>query len=132
MVRERLLERYPWLRKVPKDASEGLNSPLPPPPVLSWTDIMGHLLPVDGLDSDLDIEKGRDSQTTWHDVALSIGAEIVNDIRLSIHKDLGYTTSGGIARNKALAKLIASYKKPNSQVCIRKSNTSTGLLTRSR
>jgi len=60
-----------------------------------------------------------DEHTTWHDVALSIAAELMAKIRAEIHTKLGYTTSAGIARNKFLAKLTASYKKPKSQSVLR-------------
>jgi DNA polymerase eta len=112
MVRELLLERYPYLREVPQSAPHGLNSPLPSPPHITWTARLGHLLSATGLDE----APEDDSVTTWGDVALSIGAELVDDIRTRIREEVGYTTTGGIARNKALAKLVASYRKPNSQV----------------
>jgi len=56
---------------------------------------------------------------TWHDVALSIAAELMDKIRAEVHTQLGYTTSAGIARNKFLAKLTASYKKRDSQSILR-------------
>ncbi|PCH42673.1 DNA polymerase eta [Wolfiporia cocos MD-104 SS10] len=130
-VREDILRRYPYLAKVPPDAPDGPDSPLPPPPPISWEGL-GTVIPInpaspesaatEGCDSgahlthdgsqDIDI---NDDLTTWHDVALSIAAELMGKIRRDIHEKLGYTTSAGIARNKFLAKLTASYKKPNSQ-----------------
>lgn len=93
---------------------------------------------------DIDDSDGQENETddtlhvphSWHDVALSIGAEIMNEIRAQVRDRLGYTTSAGIARNKFLAKvraynyvasslpnnwsvdyqLSASFKKPNHQV----------------
>ncbi|KAF8623698.1 hypothetical protein AX17_007396 [Amanita inopinata Kibby_2008] len=62
---------------------------------------------------------GDEPTLTWHDVALSIAAELMGKARKDIHEKLGYTTSAGIARNKFLAKLSASYKKPNSQSILR-------------
>lgn len=113
-VRDMIFERWPSLRDIPPT---GPNTPLPEPPQIKWSEEHGHILSVSGLEEESGIGKGQDSPATWHDVALSIGGEIVNRIRLSILKDVRYTTSGGIARNKSLAKLVASYKKPNSQVC---------------
>ncbi|KAJ3557229.1 hypothetical protein NM688_g1585 [Phlebia brevispora] len=65
-----------------------------------------------------------DSPTTWHDIALSISAELMAKMRHEIYNELGYTMTAdlqGIARNKFLAKvgLTASYKKPNSQSILR-------------
>ncbi|KAG0705728.1 hypothetical protein DFH29DRAFT_799621 [Suillus ampliporus] len=118
-VREKLLERYPYLSQVPADAPNGTDSPLPPPPPINW-DGLGSVIPVspsegtDGASEHSNFE--ADGGMTWHDVALSIAAELMRKIREDIHSKLGYTTSAGIARNKFLAKLCASYKKPNSQV----------------
>ncbi|OBZ72407.1 N-acetyltransferase eso1 [Grifola frondosa] len=126
-IRETILERYPYLAQVPPDAPNGADSPLPPPPPISW-DGLGNIIPVhppaptensavhpamsDGVEGD-------DSLTTWHDVALSIAAELMAKIREDVRVKLGYTTSAGIARNKFLAKLTASYKKPMSQSILR-------------
>ncbi|KAG8774998.1 DNA-directed DNA polymerase eta rad30 [Serendipita sp. 397] len=63
----------------------------------------------------------QESPTTWHDIGLSIAAELLAKVRSEILQTLGYTTSAGIARNKFLAKLAASYKKPASQSVLRNS-----------
>ncbi|KIJ66644.1 hypothetical protein HYDPIDRAFT_149468 [Hydnomerulius pinastri MD-312] len=122
-VREILLERYPYLAQVPADAPEGLDSPLPPPPPIIW-DQLGALVPIAQVevaeeDQDQLLTFEDDHMTTWHDVALSIAAELMGRIREEVHKKLGYTTSAGISRNKFLAKLSASYKKPNTQTVLR-------------
>ncbi|KAF7972529.1 hypothetical protein HWV62_17826 [Athelia sp. TMB] len=118
-VRKIILERYPWLAEVPVDAPNGLDSPLPPPPPILW-DKLGAIIPinpsVESLDApersaspvdDLESEtrEGGDGNTTWHDVALSIAAELMEKIRAEVRNQLGYTTSAGIARNKFLAKI---------------------------
>ncbi|KAF9223455.1 DNA/RNA polymerase [Gyrodon lividus] len=118
-IRERLLERFPYLAQVPPDAPQGVDSPLPPPPTINWNQL-GTLIPIataEGNDEVFVFEDGH--MTTWHDVALSIAAELMDKIREDVHKNLGYTTSAGISRNKFLAKLSASYKKPNSQSILR-------------
>ncbi|KAF9507700.1 hypothetical protein BS47DRAFT_1333112 [Hydnum rufescens UP504] len=56
---------------------------------------------------------------TWHDIALCIGAELMLEMRKAVKERLGYTTSAGIARNKVLAKLVASYKKLDQQTILR-------------
>lgn len=45
----------------------------------------------DGLEDE--IRKGDDELTTWHDVALSIAAELMEKIRGEVRTQLGYTTS---------------------------------------
>lgn len=79
----------------------------------------------------------EEPELTWSDVALSIGAEIVMTCRNSVHEQLGYTCSAGIAPNKVrsdvpsfrnapdsrrsqmLAKLCSAWKKPNAQTILR-------------
>ncbi|KAJ1307425.1 hypothetical protein OPQ81_001527 [Rhizoctonia solani] len=64
-------------------------------------------------------EVGNDAPPTWHDVALSIAAELMRETRQATFEKLGYTLSAGIARNKMLAKLSASYRKPMAQSVLR-------------
>ncbi|KAH9029856.1 DNA/RNA polymerase [Lactarius pseudohatsudake] len=126
-VRAELLARYPYLSQVPADAPHGLDTALPPPPQMPLGK-HGILIPVDPLpeDSDSAHKAGEyvnadeeDEPRTWHDVALAIAAELMDKIRADVRTQLGYTTSAGIARNKFLAKLTASYKKRDSQSILR-------------
>ncbi|TBU55607.1 DNA/RNA polymerase [Dichomitus squalens] len=149
-VREELLRRYPHLASVPADAPNGMDTPLPPPPPVSWEN-KGTVVPVfprkerpeektdsspsgDAIEGEPNVEgdsktpepegeddavEQDDENTTWHDVALSIAAELMMRIREDIRTKLGYTTSAGLARNKFLAKLTASYKKPMNQTILR-------------
>jgi DNA polymerase eta len=105
-----LLERYPELRGPPpyEDPSERL--PRPPTTVLDWA--------ADAL-VETGLEDGEDKDPDWDDVCLVIGSEIVRDVRRTVWEELGYTCSAGVARNKLLAKLGSSYKKPNQQTVIR-------------
>ena len=49
---------------------------------------------------------------------LQVGCWIAHGIRMAVLDSLGYTLSAGIAHNKTIAKLAASYGKPNGQaVC---------------
>lgn len=128
-VRDELLRRYPYLATVPPDAPDGKDSPLPPPPPISWNDL-GTVIPVvppppqpevvrvdalqevaqddadpspSGETSDVAAEEPEselegvsgeeDSATTWHDVALSIAAELMGKIRHDVYTKLGYSTS---------------------------------------
>ncbi|PIL29846.1 hypothetical protein GSI_08053 [Ganoderma sinense ZZ0214-1] len=153
-VREELLRRYPHLASVPPDEPNGLDTPLPPPPPISWEG-KGTIVPVipgkeepkaeevkppngessiedeslateeasnaSGPEDEEDAVEEDDEETTWHDVALSIAGELMMRIREDIRTKLGYTTSAGLARNKFLAKLTASYKKPMNQTILRNS-----------
>ncbi|KAJ7454776.1 hypothetical protein FB451DRAFT_1099682 [Mycena latifolia] len=112
-VRQILLERYPYLAHVPDDAPMGLDTPLPQPPQVSWNQL-GTLVPIDPSQEP---SEEVDTPSTWHDVALSVAAELMEKVRQDIKAKLGYTTSAGIARNKFLAKLCASYRKPMNQAC---------------
>ncbi|KAK0223092.1 hypothetical protein IW262DRAFT_1458102 [Armillaria fumosa] len=123
-VREILFRRYPYLTAIPTDSPDGVDTPLPSAPSVSW-DKTDFLIPIDSSTS-VDQEPGshatlseEGSQSTWHDVALSIAAELMGQVREDIRTKLGYTLSAGIARNKFLAKLTASYRKPNSQSILR-------------
>lgn len=55
----------------------------------------------------------------WDDICLVIGSQILYDLRNRVFKDLGYTTSGGLARNKRLAKLAGGFIKPDMQTIVR-------------
>ncbi|KAI0261515.1 hypothetical protein BC834DRAFT_830065 [Gloeopeniophorella convolvens] len=124
-VRAELLARYPYLAQVPPDAPNGLDTILPPPPRISWEGC-GIVIPINpplegGDNAEAPGENAKsntdeDEAPTWHDVALSIAAELMDKIRAEVRTQLGYTTSAGIAKNKFLAKLTASYKKRDSQV----------------
>ncbi|SCV72050.1 BQ2448_4744 [Microbotryum intermedium] len=61
----------------------------------------------------------EEPELTWSDVALSIGAELVQRCRRDVHEQLGYTCSAGLAPNKMLAKLCSAWKKPNAQTVLR-------------
>ncbi|KAF8968026.1 DNA polymerase eta [Flammula alnicola] len=143
-VREILLQRYPYLARVPPNAPDGVDTPLPSPPSISW-DGHGNLIPVNppapseekpakesesgstvaGAQKQTVPAQSKEEHdveeppTTWHDVALSIAAELMGRAREEVRVKLGYTTSAGIARNKFLAKLTASYKKLNNQSILR-------------
>ncbi|KAF8223117.1 DNA/RNA polymerase [Tricholoma matsutake] len=122
-VREILLERHPYLAHVPQ---EGLDTPLPPPPPMPWNGL-GTVIPINPSggkedEDNIDTEVHQDSEyasMTWHDVALSIAAELMEKARQEVYTKLGYSTSAGIARNKFLAKLTASHKKPMNQSILR-------------
>ncbi|KAJ4480070.1 eta DNA polymerase [Lentinula aciculospora] len=119
-VRQALLHKYPFLSQIPPDAPDGADTPLPPPPLSNWG-TNSHLVPIiPNADSETTSEEELQSTpSTWHDVALQLAAEMMHKVRVDIATKLGYTTSAGIARNKFLAKLCASYRKPYSQTILR-------------
>ncbi|KAH8118115.1 eta DNA polymerase [Phellopilus nigrolimitatus] len=127
-VRDTLLKRYPFLAQLPSDAPNGLDTPLPPPPRISCLGL-GNLVPVDPsildpekkVTTELVEELEKDGPVTWHDVGLAIAAELMANMRKEVHEKLGYLTSAGIARNKFLSKLVASYRKFNTQNILRNS-----------
>jgi DNA polymerase eta len=108
-VLDRLLLLHPHLSTLPKDAPEGLDSPLPIPPPINWSKA-GNILPTpDELDPEEEYsDDGYEREVvlpTWGDWCLCIGGEIMAEIRKEIWERLHYTTSAGIAHNKAMAKV---------------------------
>ncbi|OAL01126.1 DNA/RNA polymerase [Phaeosphaeriaceae sp. SRC1lsM3a] len=105
-----LLERYPELRGPAPYDDPTERLPKVPTTVLDWA--------ADAL-VETGEEDGEDRDPDWDDVCMVIASEIVRDVRKNIRYELGYTCSGGVARNKMLAKLGSGYKKPNQQTVIR-------------
>jgi len=105
-----LLNQYPELDCPPPYDDPTENLPRPPTTALEWyTD---HLI-------DLNDNETEAEDPDWDDVVMMIGSEIVRHVRKTIYEKLKYTTSGGLARNKMLAKLASDYKKPNAQTVVR-------------
>ncbi|KAL9940632.1 hypothetical protein V8E36_000120 [Tilletia maclaganii] len=61
----------------------------------------------------------EEASITWQDVALAVGAKLMNKVRAAVKEELGYTTSAGIASNKTMAKLCSGWRKPNAQTIMR-------------
>lgn len=99
-MRDIILERYPYLAKPPPDAPEGLDTPLPPAPKISFVD-KGNLIPIDPTKLPPDVkattemveENEDDVVMTWHDVGLVLAAELMANMRKEVHEKLGYLTS---------------------------------------
>ncbi|KAJ3182699.1 DNA-directed DNA polymerase eta rad30 [Geranomyces variabilis] len=62
--------------------------------------------------------------TGWRDLQLRVAAEISQEIRATVYKELQYTCSAGIAHNKTLAKLCSGLNKPNKQTVLRQAAVS--------
>tara|TARA_R110002003_G_scaffold6_6_gene298 strand:+ start:6348 stop:8516 length:2169 start_codon:yes stop_codon:yes gene_type:complete len=105
-----LLARYPELRGPAPYDDPTERLPKVPTTVLDWA--------ADAL-VETGEEDGEDRDPDWDDVCMVIASEIVRDVRRNIKDTLGYTCSGGVAKNKMLAKLGSGYKKPNQQTVIR-------------
>lgn len=104
MVIDKLLALHPHLAAVPEDATEGLDTPLPPAPPIDWSKA-GNVVPISS-DGGVDGEtQGEIEKPTWEDWALCLGAEIMAGVRAEVWKRLHYTCSAGIAHNKAMAKV---------------------------
>jgi DNA polymerase eta len=106
-IKQKLLERYPEL--MPSTPYNDTSYQLPVAPTITFPTELGAVVPLSEGESE---EEGGD----WDDVIMSIGAEMIRDIRREVEEKLGYSCSAGIARNKMLAKLAAGWKKPNQQV----------------
>ena len=118
-LRDVLVQRYPYIAQVPVDASDGVDTPLPPPPTIQ-EGVVGNLISINPPPSKEEIdekeiidheEKGENPggnsavdmwkekfeaeelPTTWHDVALSIAAEMMQKARDDVRIKLGYSTS---------------------------------------
>ncbi|KAG9017147.1 DNA-directed DNA polymerase eta rad30 [Tulasnella sp. 427] len=124
-VKQKILERYPHLSSPPPDAPLGLDTPLPPPSEVSWEGI-GNLVPINPKNPDDpndpplpeastsaqpsgQEETDETHVTTWQDIALAIGAELMMKSRMEVKQRLGYTTSA----------LVASFKKRDQQSILR-------------
>ena len=106
MVHERLLKRFPVLALPPPYNDPSENLPLPPEGLeIKWAG--SHLL---------ELAEDSGGPLDWDDVGMGVAAEIVEEVRGSVRKELGYTRSAGIAQNKLLAKFGSGYKKPGQQV----------------
>ena len=82
---------------MPPDLPRGLDTPLPPPPPINW-DGLGDMIPVNPTEEtkdgdDAEVPQNENVSTTWHDVALSIAAELMQKAREEVYTKLGYSTS---------------------------------------
>ncbi|KIY33133.1 DNA polymerase eta subunit [Cryptococcus gattii E566] len=113
MVIEKLLAAHPYLSKVPEDAPNGFDSPLPPPPPIDWSKA-GSVFPIDGKEDGTgtdDEEGGQEDERSedgegpdarasssdrdsWEDWALCMGGELMSN-------------------------LCSAWRKPNNQTILR-------------
>lgn len=55
----------------------------------------------------------------WDDVCMLIGSQLLYEVRQQVFEELGYTTSGGLGKNKIIAKIAGGFLKPDNQTIIR-------------
>ena len=99
-VREELLRRYPHLTQAPPC---GTDTPLPSPSAAVVWNTNTNVIPIStdgGAEnpgepgaSTTDDPEREEPPTTWHDTALSIGAEMMQRARDQVRVTLGYSTS---------------------------------------
>lgn len=68
---------------------------------------------------DITKQKKDPSIRDWDDVCMLVGSQILRKIRQDVYDELKYTTSGGLASTKTVAKLAGGYVKPDYQTIIR-------------
>lgn len=93
----------------------------PSPPVLSSTisqedldSYPDHLPPLSSF-------AHEDPSDPSHDFLMAVGSQIAFEIRSTLFREMGLTTSAGIAPNCMLAKVASSLNKPNQQSIVRSS-----------
>ncbi|KAL5343504.1 hypothetical protein BJX70DRAFT_170938 [Aspergillus crustosus] len=106
-----LLQRYPELCEKPRSDDRTTLLPCPPTTALDWQ--------TEDCLVDLDENETEIDNPDWDDIAMVIGAEIVQSVRTAVWDNLSYTCSAGIAKNKMMAKLGSATNKPNKQTIVR-------------
>lgn len=117
-----LIERFPYLLEGAGD------DPLPEIPAVLPEDCQwyGELIKSQEEEK-AEQNNANDSQpqsftpqiSDWDDIIMLLGSRVLYEFRCLIRKELGYLTSGGLARNKRLAKLAGGFRKPDMQTVIR-------------
>lgn len=124
LVYNKLTDLFPFLKTL--DAKERLP-PIPKelPKDLLWEGIFvqsdTETLQFNG--TELTSTTGKDQGTIivndWDDICYIIGSQYLYSIRQKVFEELKYTTSGGLATTKTVAKLAAGFIKPDQQTIIR-------------
>lgn len=94
-VQAEIIKRFPHLSQGPENSILGLDTPLPSPPQnIAWP-LNTSVVPVhaDLPTHDETSDTPDEPPATWHDLALSIAAEMMYVARQEIKNVLGYTTS---------------------------------------
>ncbi|ODV87135.1 hypothetical protein CANARDRAFT_187766, partial [[Candida] arabinofermentans NRRL YB-2248] len=127
LVFKKLTEYFPFLLE---NDSIDKNSPLPMfsdtlPDACKDLKWMGHIIPKSSSDIETadsptedDNEEFGPIVNDWDDMITLIGSQLGWELRELLKKEMGYTTSLGIARVKTIAKLASGFKKPNNQTIV--------------
>lgn len=122
-VYEVLMDCFPQLRDLEPNQ---LLPPIPSdiPDKLGWVGFVS----ATGIENEAERNSfgdanaaGAPSVTDWDDICMMIGSELMYRCRRAVYDELKYTTSGGLASTKAVAKLAGGFKKPDAQVIVRRS-----------
>lgn len=139
LVYAKVVEIFPFLLELEAD------DPLPPVPQQLPTELRweGKVIRTDSEEFDenddalqlnftktqekksISIKDGNDNVddyvtiADWDDICSLIGSQFLYKIRQEVFKELNYTTSGGIATTKTVAKLAGGFIKPDYQTVIR-------------
>lgn len=121
-VYSRMVTAFPFLAEI-ADSDE-----LPPVPVLPadmfWVGKIG-TRERGTEENENDKEKKSETDTgddhrirDWDDLVMLLGSQLLFHARSEIYKELRYTTSGGLATCKTMAKLAGGFIKPDFQTII--------------
>lgn len=137
LVHARLVELFPELKDLGAEEDPLPTIPDKFPPQLRW---QGEIFPTEGEENDGKqelLQTGKELENTqlvtsvpdnlrrlpsisdWDDVCMLIGSQILYQMRVDIYDELNYTTSGGLATTKTVAKLAGGFIKPDLQTIIR-------------
>lgn len=116
MVFRKLLKYFPFLSennfdsylpKIPKQINKSIQ----------WS---GYIFPTEDEENFfVDSLSWKHEIEDWDDICFMIGSQLLFDIRKKIYDYFSYTTSGGLGRNKQIAKLACGFKKPDNQTIVR-------------
>ena len=116
LIYERLYKDYPQIFENLGEENFQIGSMLPPIPKKHPN------LKIYGIS-----ESECYTVSDWDDVCMCIGSEIIYNVRQEVFKVLGYTTSGGVGRNKFIAKLAGGLYKPDNLGVVFNKNVETFL-----
>lgn len=123
LLYDAIVEKFPYLANEVSG-----DDPLPPIPAVLPEDCQWYGDIVRSHEEEkADQNTVNDSQAAavaaaisdWDDIIMLLGSHILYDFRFLIRQKLGYLTSGGLARNKRLAKLAGGFRKPDMQTVVR-------------
>ncbi|CUM66836.1 uncharacterized protein PRCAT00004520001 [Priceomyces carsonii] len=116
LIYHKLIEFFPYL----KDGDPSLQLPSVPEDIPDHIYWKGELV-GDDITSETETEDVNHTSNVrdWDDICMLVGSQLLFEIRSEIYKELGYKTSGGLARCKQIAKLAGGLYKPDNQTVVR-------------